>query len=223
MASQDQWNAVDRLFTGTMLGDTSLFDAALQLADEAGLPQINVAPNQGKFLTVLALATGASRILEVGTLGGYSTLWLAHGLPEDGRIVTLEREARHAAVAREVFAMAGIGHAVEIREGVALETLKEMVAAGEEPFDLVFLDADKASLPEYLVWSLKLSRPGTVIVADNVVRGGEIVNEDTTNPDVRGARRYLELAGADPRLETTAMQTVGAKGYDGFAISVVMG
>lgn len=222
-SNQERWTDIDTYFSKTLHGDTSVLDAALQASDEAGLPQINVAPNQGKFLTVLALATGASRILEIGTLGGYSTIWLAHGLPEDGRIVTLEVNEHHADVARKNFEHAGIADAIDIRVGKATDSLKALVDEGAEPFDLIFLDADKASLPEYLVWSLKLARPGTVIVADNVVRHGEVINPDTTDANVQGVQRYLELAGNDPRLETTAIQTVGSKGYDGFAISVVMG
>lgn len=219
--SQEQWTAVDRYFTDTLRAKDEILDAVLARSDAAGLPQINVAPNQGKFLMLMTRMIGARRILEVGTLGGYSTIWLGRGLPSSGHIDTLEANPEHADVARDNIRHAGLEDLVEIHVGMALETLKHLVLLRTLPYDLIFLDADKAGLPDYLQWSLELSHTGTVIIADNVVRRGEVSNPDTADEDVRGAQRYLEIAGADPRLESTAIQTVGSKGYDGFAISVV--
>jgi predicted O-methyltransferase YrrM len=221
--SQDQWTAVDTHFSRVLHTGDDVLDAALAASDAAGLPQINVTSNQGKFLMLLARMTDARRILEIGTLGGYSTIWLGRGIPGDGRIVTLELVQKHADVAQRNLERAGLDAITEIRVGKATDSLRQLIDDGTEPFDLVFIDADKASLPDYLEGSLRLSRPGTVIIADNVVRRGEVANPDTTDSDVRGVQRYLELVGADPRLESTAIQTVGAKGYDGFAISLVVG
>jgi predicted O-methyltransferase YrrM len=221
--SQQLWTAVDDYFSDQLVPSDTVLDDTLRASDEAGLPAINVAANQGKLLMLLAQIRGARSILEIGTLGGYSTIWLGRALPADGRLVTLESRPSHAEVARANLERAGLSGIVDVRLGNALQTLAKLVDEGAGPFDFVFLDADKANLPGYLEWSLKLSRPGTVIVADNVVRGGHVTDPDSSSADVRGVRRYLEMASTDPRLDSTAIQTVGSKGYDGFSISVVTG
>jgi len=193
-------------------------DLALAASTEAGLPAINVAPNQGKFLSLLASIQGAKNILEIGTLGGYSTIWLARALPKDGRLVTLELDPKHAGVARSNLARAGLGELVSIRVGPALETLPQLAAEGLPPFDFVFIDADKQSIPEYFEWALKLTRVGSVIVVDNVVRKGAVIDQATTDPNVQGVRRFNELLAKTSRVSATAVQTVGSKGYDGFAL-----
>jgi predicted O-methyltransferase YrrM len=219
--SQDQWTAIDRYFTDHLLDDDAALDAALSTSDKAGLPHINVAPNQGKLLMLMAMATGAKRVLEIGTLGGYSTIWLGRGIPSNGHIDTLEFNPEHAEVAAGNIHTAGLQDTVEIHVGRALDTMKHLVRQETEPYDLIFIDADKTSLPDYLEWSLRLSRPGTVIIADNVVRNGRVTDSTTTDPDVLGVQRFINLVAAHPQLETTAIQTVGSKGYDGFAMSVV--
>ncbi len=186
------------------------------------MPSIDVPPLLGKFLDVMIRIACARRVLEIGTLGGYSTIWMARALPPDGRLITLELESKHAEIARANLQAAGVLDRVDIRVGPAIDSLRALQDSGAAPFDLIFLDADKQSLPEYLEWSLKLSRPGTVIIADNVVRDGKVVDPDTTDPQVRGAQRFLELAAKESRLSTTAIPTVGARGYDGFSISVVL-
>lgn len=221
--NEQQWTAIDDFFVDKLHLDDDALTAALQASKDAGLPDISVAPNQGKFLMILAMVQGARRVLEVGTLGGYSTIWLGRGLPEDGQIVTLEYAQKHADVARKNIDNAGLGAMVDIRVGKAVDMLGQLVDEGTEPFDLVFLDADKAGLPDYLEWSLKLSRPGTVIIADNVTRHGEVINDANSDPDVLGVRQYLDMAGRSSRLESTAIQTTGVKGADGFAISLVKG
>jgi predicted O-methyltransferase YrrM len=219
--SENQWTNVDEYFVGLFLPTDTALDAAVTRSADADLPAIAVAPNQGKLLQLLATVQGARRILEVGTLGGYSTIWLARALPDDGELVTLELEPRHAAVARENLDSAGFGDMVEIRIGPAATSLQELVNERGEPFDFIFIDANKDGYPKYLELSLQLSRPGTVIVADNVVRGGEVINASSTDELVQGVRRFLEMAAANGRIEGTAIQTVGSKGYDGFAILVV--
>jgi predicted O-methyltransferase YrrM len=204
-------------------GADAALEAALAANAAAGLPGIDVAPNQGMLLELLARIQGASSILELGTLGGYSTIWLARALPPGGRLVTLESVQRHADVARENIARAGFADVVELRVGAALETLPQLVAEGYGPFDMIFLDANKDNYPEYFTWALELSRPGTLIVADNVVRGGRVADPDNDNPYVAGARRFIELVGAEPRVTATTIQTVGSKGYDGFTLAVVNG
>ncbi len=221
------WTAVDRYICEHLLPEDLVLDAALQASDAAGLPPIAITPNQGRLMELLARVHGARRILELGTLGGYSTIWLARALPPDGRLVTLEADPHFAEVARANIAHAGLAGVVELRVGAALETLPELAAAGE-CFDLIFIDADKRNNPGYLDWSLKLSRPGTLIVADNVVRDGAILDADAEDPlggkgSVQGIRRFYELLAAEPRLDATAIQTVGAKGYDGFALALVTG
>ncbi len=225
--TQEKWTAVDRYICEHLLPEDPVLDAALQASDAAGLPPIAITPNQGRLMELLARIHGARRILELGTLGGYSTIWLARALPPDGRLVTLEADPHYAEVAQANIAHAGLAGVVELRVGPALETLPELAAAGE-CFDLIFIDADKRNNPGYLEWSLKLSRPGTLIVADNVVRDGAILDADAEDPlggkgSVQGIRRFYELLAAEPRLDATAIQTVGAKGYDGFALALVTG
>jgi predicted O-methyltransferase YrrM len=219
--STEQWTGVDEYLVKTF----SLSDAALQetLARSvaAQLPPINVAPNQGKLLELLAKMQRSRRILEIGTLGGYSTIWLARALPSDGRLVTLELEPMHAEVARKNIDGAGLGPLVDIRVGSAATSLQHLIDDGAEPFDFIFIDADKEGYPKYLELSLQLSRTGTVIVADNVVRDGEVVNPSSPDERVQGVREFLKLAAASDRIEGTAVQTVGSKGYDGFALLVV--
>jgi predicted O-methyltransferase YrrM len=223
LMSQEQWNAVDRYFTDQLAPADDALSAALAASDSAGLPAINVAPNQGKLLHLLARVQGARTILEIGTLGGYSSIWLARALPEDGRLISLEFDPTHAEVARGNLARAGLGKIAEVRTGPALETLPELLAEGAGPFDFVFVDADKPNNPHYLEWALKLTRPGSVIVVDNVVRGGTIADPDSTDPTVLGTRRMIEQMAENPRLSATAVQTVGVKGYDGFALARVLG
>ncbi|GJG87422.1 O-methyltransferase [Gemmatimonadetes bacterium T265] len=216
------WRAVDALVDGLFVAEDPALAGALVLSAEAGLPAIHVAPAQGKFLQLLARLVGARRVLEIGTLGGYSTIWLARALPAGGRVVTLEAEPTHAAVARANFARAGLADVVELREGPALDTLPAVEADGLGPFDLVFIDADKPSAPEYVAWAVRLARRGAVIVLDNVVRGGAVADPHSPDPRVQGVRRAMELLAADPRVDATALQTVGGKGYDGFALAVVI-
>ena len=223
MPDDPRWTAVDRYLTDLLVPPDPAFDEALRASAAAGLPPIHVSANQGKLLMVLAMATGASRILEIGTLGGYSTIWLARALPKDGtgRVVTLEAVEKHAQVARANLARAGVSDRVEVLVGRALDTLPQLAAAGRGPFDLIFIDADKTGYTDYLDWSLRLSRPGTLIVADNVVRKGAVVDANSADENVRGVRRFLDRLAAEPRLSATAIQMVGSKGYDGFAIAVV--
>ena len=222
--TQELWTAVDRYICDHLLPEDPALDAALRKSDAAGLPAIAITPNQGRMLALLVRIHGARRILELGTLGGYSTIWLARALPPGGSLVTLEANPDYAALALENIAGAGLGEIVQLRVGPALETLPVLAAEGE-PFDLIFIDADKQNYPGYLEWSLKLSRPGTLIVADNIVRGGAILDADAEDPRgdgvVRGVRRFYELLAAEPRLSATAIQTVGAKGHDGFALALV--
>ena len=223
MSSQERWEAVDAYLEGSFIGDDPVLAYAQTASDEAGLPPIAVAPTQGKMLQILALAIGARSILEIGTLGGYSTIWLARGLAPGGRLVTLELDPKHAKIARGNLDQAGVSEVVDIRVGPAVEALAQLVDEGSEPFDLVFIDADKASYPEYLDWSLRLTRPGSLIVADNVVRNGGVIDPDNDDINVQGARRFNELVSQDPRVIATAIQTVGVKGWDGFSLALVAG
>jgi predicted O-methyltransferase YrrM len=216
---QEQWSEVDSYLAELLVPTDDALEGALKASAEAGLPPINVAPNQGRLLQLVALIAGARNILEIGTLGGYSTIWLARALPAGGRLVTLEFDPRHAEVARANLDRAGVGEMVEIRVGRALDTLPRLADESRDPFDLVFIDADKPSTPEYVRWAVRLSRPGTVIIVDNVVRGGGVVDPDG-GPDALGVRAALEVLAQDSRLSATAVQTVGVKGYDGFAIAV---
>lgn len=217
----EQWTAVDRYFTQRLAGSDAALDAALAASAAAGLPEIQVSANQGKLLHLLARIQGARAILELGTLGAYSTIWLARALPEGGRLITLEADPKHAEVARANIARAGLDAVVELRLGPALETLPRIEAEGCGPFDMIFLDADKPGYPDYLPWLMRLSRRGTLIIADNVVRDGAVIDPDSADPKVQGVRRFNDLLAAEPRLCATAIQTVGSKGYDGFAIAIV--
>jgi len=219
--SLDRWTAVDRYFSEQLSLSDPALDAAMAANKSAKLPAIDVAPNQGKLLQLLAQLAGARRILEIGTLGGYSTIWLARALPADGRLITLEFSPKHAEVASANIARAGLSDLVEIRIGAALDTLPKLQTEIAEPFDLIFIDADKPNNSEYLRWAIKLSRPGTLIVIDNVVRDGAVIDAASTDKDVQGARHLFELLADEPRLSSTAIQTVGVKGYDGFAFALV--
>ena len=217
--NQQRFDEVDEYLDALFVGDDPALDPTLSSLADAGMPQISVSPTQGRFLTVLARACGAARILELGTLAGYSTICLARGLPDDGRLVSLEYDARYADVARANVEQAGLSSVVEIRVGPALDSLPAL--ANEPPFDLVFIDADKVSYPEYLDWAIRLSRPGALLVADNVVRDGEVLNPDSADGNVPAIRRFNELLAADDRVEATVLQLVGSKGYDGMAFAVV--
>ena len=219
--SQDRWTAVDRYLTDLVVRPALALQEAEADSARSGLPAIQVTAPQGKLLHLLAQLMGAARILEIGTLGGYSTLWLASALPPGGRIVTLEIDPRCAEVARRSLTRAGLAHQVDLRVGPALATLPRLAEEGAGPFDLVFIDADKAEYPEYLRWSLALTRPGSLLVGDNVVRDGAILDADSADPRVQGARRFHEGVGADRRLCATVIQTVGSKGYDGLTLALV--
>jgi predicted O-methyltransferase YrrM len=221
--SQEQWTAVDQYITDMLLTNDPVLDAALQASNDAGLPQIQVAPNQGKLISVLAQSIGAKTILEIGTLGGYSTIWLARALPAGGSLITLELDPKHAEVARANLARAGLADKTEVRLGKAVDSLAQLAAEGRPPFDLVFIDADKASLAEYFTWSMKLTHPGSMIIIDNVVRNGGVVDPNSTDVNVQGVRRFNEVLKAEKRVTATAIQTVGSKGYDGLAIALVTG
>ncbi len=221
MMTEQLWTAVDRYFRDLLVPPDAALDSALAAGAAAGLPPFNVSPLQGKLLHLIARIQGARAILEIGTLGGYSTIWLARALPPEGRLITLETDPACVKVARANIERAGLAGRVEIRQGRALDLLPQLAAEGRGPFDLIFLDADKQGNPDYFPWALKLSRRGSVIIADNVVRGGAVADGAGGDPDVRGTRRFLELAAAEPRVSATAVQTVGEKGYDGFAIALV--
>ncbi|MCQ6553603.1 O-methyltransferase [Streptomyces sp. C10-9-1] len=218
----DQWNPVDDYLGELLVGPDEVLDEALAASEAAGLPSIAVAPNQGKLLNLLARVRGARTVLEIGTLGGYSTIWLARALPEDGRMISLEYDARHAEVARANLARAGLDHVAEVRTGAALDLLPRIEKEpGAGPFDLVFIDADKVSNAAYVEWALRLSRPGSVIVVDNVVRGGAVADAESADPAVVGTRRMFDLVAREPRLDATAFQTVGSKGWDGLLVALV--
>lgn len=218
--SQELWTAVDSYLCRTLVPSDEALDAALRASEDAKLPSIQVAPNQGKLLAILAQSIGARAILEVGTLGGYSTIWLARALPADGKLITLEIDPKHASVAQENITRAGLGGIVEIRLGSALETLPKAAAEGHI-FDFVFIDADKASTTEYFQWALKMSHPGSLIVVDNIVRKGGVTDPESTDASVKGIQRFIETFKDDPRVTMTGLQTVGSKGYDGFALALV--
>jgi predicted O-methyltransferase YrrM len=219
--SEPLWNAVDQYLCDMLVPSDAALDAALTSSVAAGLPAINVAPNQGKLLQILAMLRGARRILEIGTLGGYSTIWLARALPEDGRVISLELDPRHAEVARANLATAGVADRVEVRVGPALDSLARLAKEQAEPFDLTFIDADKPSNADYFQWAVSLSRPGGVIIVDNVVRNGQVADMSNTDPAVVGTRRLLDAIAAEPRVVATAIQTLGSKGHDGFALAMV--
>ena len=223
MSESQVWDAVDAYFTAHLAPDDEVTEAALRDSEAAGLPPVNVTANQGKLLQLLAEIQGARSILEIGTLGGYSTIWLARALPADGRLISLEYNPRHAEVAVRNIARAGLDKLVEVRVGAALDSLPLLADENPPPFDLVFIDADKANNANYLEWALRLTSTGSLIVVDNVVRGGRVVAVDSgAGDDVRGTRAAIELIGSHPRLSGTAIQTVGAKGYDGFAVARVL-
>lgn len=216
------WNEVDRYFTERLGLEDDALAAAQRDCQSAGLPPISVSAPQGKLLQLLALAIGARNILEIGTLGGYSAIWMARALPEGGRLVSLELDARHAEVAARNLERAGVAAKVSVRVGPAIETLPKLEHEGAGPFDLVFIDADKPSNPQYVEWAVRLARPGALIVLDNVVRAGKVIVEDSSDPTVQGVRRAMDVLAGDARLSVTAIQTVGTKGHDGFALALVL-
>jgi predicted O-methyltransferase YrrM len=219
--SEQRWTAVDEYLGELLLPGDPVLAAALAASAAAGLPAIQVSPLQGKLLCLLAQAQRASAILEIGTLGGYSTIWLARALPSEGRLVTLELDPAHAVVANANFAAAGVASQVELRLGPALDSLRALAAEHRGPFDFIFIDAEKTGYPEYFSWALRLARRGTLIVADNVVREGAIADPASADPDVQAVQRLLAQMAAEPRVKSTVLQTVGVKGYDGFAIALV--
>jgi predicted O-methyltransferase YrrM len=221
--TQDQWTAVDHYITDLFVPPDPVLDAALEAAADAGLPPIHVAPNQGKLLAILAQSIGARSVLEIGTLGGYSTIWLARALPPGGVVITLEADPKHAEVARANLARAGMAEVVEVRVGQALETLPQLAAEGRGPFDLVFVDADKPNTAAYFRWAIELTRRGSLIVTDNVVRNGAVADANSDDPNVQGVQRFNAALAAEPRVTATVIQTVGSKGYDGLAIALVTG
>jgi predicted O-methyltransferase YrrM len=218
----EKWTAVDRYITDLLVPGDAALEQALADSAAADLPAINVTPNLGKLLWMLAKIQGARRILEIGTLGGYSTIWLARALPSDGKLVTLEIDPKNAEIARSNIARAGLSAVVDLRLGKAIDSLAQLAKDKPEPFDLVFIDADKPSNPDYFTWALKLTRPGSIIIVDNVVRDGEVINAASKDRSVQGVRRLNEMLAAEPRVSATALQTVGSKGYDGFAIALVV-
>ena len=223
MNDQDLWPAVDRYLTDKLVPPDEALEAALAASEAAGLPAINVSPNQGKMLELLARAVGARKILEIGTLGGYSTIWLARALPEDGEMITLEREEKHAVVARRNLARAGLAERVTVCVGPASVSLGELAGRAAGPYDFIFIDADKENYAEYFCWAVQLARKGTLIVADNVVRKGAVADPACDEARVRGVQQFFDAVAAEKRVSATAVQTVGSKGYDGFALAVVAG
>jgi predicted O-methyltransferase YrrM len=219
--TEELWTAVDGYLGNLLVSADPALETALAASAAAGLPAINVSPVQGKLLHLLARAIGARNVLEIGTLGGYSTIWLARALPDGGRVISLEADPKHAEVARANIARAELDTRIEVRLGMALDLLPALAAEGGNPFDFIFIDADKPNNAAYFDWALKLSRPGSIIVVDNVVRGGDVIAADSDSPTVQGVRRFLERLAAEPRVSATAVQTVGGKGYDGFAIALV--
>ncbi len=220
--SRERWTAVDDYASSLFEPHDDVLEAALAASRRANLPSINVSAAQGRFLHLFARAIGARQVLEIGTLGGYSTIWLARALPAGGQVVTLEVDPKHADVARANFARAGLTDAIDLRLGPALDTLPALVAAGRGPFDLVFIDAHKPEYADYLTWALQLSRPGTVLIADNIVRDGAVADGASSDVNVQGVRRFNEQLAADPRVSAAIVQTVGSKGYDGFAFALVI-
>jgi predicted O-methyltransferase YrrM len=223
LEGQALWSAVDDYIANALIEPDAALAATLKASEAAGLPPIAVTPQQGKFLQLLLRLAGARSVLELGTLAGYSTIWLARALPPGGRLITLEANAQYAEIAQRNIAAAGLADVVQLRVGPALQTLPELAAAG--PFDVIFIDADKNNYPGYFEWALKLSRPGTLLIGDNVVRGGAILDPAASDPSgpgiVQGVRGFYELLAAEPRVDATAIQTVGGKGYDGFVLGIV--
>jgi predicted O-methyltransferase YrrM len=220
--TQELWTAVDQYINSTLIASDPILEAALRASTEAGLPSIQVSPPQGKLLHLLARSINARHILEIGTLGGYSTIWLARALPAGGRLLTLEADTKHLEVSRANFVRAGLTEKIEQRLGLALETLPRIAEERREPFDLIFIDANKSTMAEYFDWALKLSRPGSMIIADNVIRDGGVIDAASKDADVEGVRRFNERVGTEPRVSATEIQTVGSKGYDGFALVLVL-
>ncbi|MEK4185810.1 MULTISPECIES: O-methyltransferase [Paenibacillus] len=215
------WDKVDQYITERLIPQDSVLEEVLVTNQQAGLPPFDVSPSQGKFLNLLVQMKGARRILEIGTLGGYSTIWMARALPSDGQIVTLELDPIHAQVAKANLSLAEVDHLVELRVGDALEQLSQMKQEGVEPFDFIFIDADKPNNPNYLKWALQFSQPGSVILGDNVIREGEVINENSEDARVVGVREFYDLLAEESRISATAIQTVGSKGYDGFVLGIV--
>lgn len=218
---QQQWSAVDNYLISSLIPQDEVLRQVLENNLRAGLPEHDVAANQGQLLALLVRMVQARRVLEIGTLGAYSSIWMARALPEDGKLITLEADPLHARVARENITLAGLNERIVLREGPALETLAEL--GDDAPFDLIFIDADKPNNPHYLEWALRYSRPGTLIIGDNVVRDGEVAEPQSGDPRVQGVRRFIEMMGNNPRLTATALQTVGVKGWDGFTLAIVNG
>jgi predicted O-methyltransferase YrrM len=221
--TQDLWTSVDNYITDTLFARDEVLESAVAASDAAGLPSIQVSAAQGRLLEIIVRIHRAKRILEVGTLGGYSTIWMARALPDDGRLVTIEIDQKHADVARSNIQRAGLAHKVEILVGNARDLLPGLAQRGDEPLDISFIDADKPSIPTYFEWALRMSRPGSLIIVDNVVREGAVVDAISEDPAVQGVRRLNEMMAADPRITSTVIQTVGVKGYDGFSIALVAG
>jgi predicted O-methyltransferase YrrM len=221
--AEELWAAVDTYICNLLVPADAMLTAGLKAAEAAGLPQIAVSATQGKLLYLLARLQGAHNILEIGTLGGYSTTWLARALPANGRLITLELDPKHAEVASKNLALAGQFEKVEIRVGKALDSLPKLVAESRGPFDLIFIDADKQNIPAYFEWALKLSRPGTLVIVDNIIRDGKVIDASSTDSNIQGVRRFNEMLAAEPRASATEIQTVGSKGYDGFALVIVDG
>lgn len=220
--SQELWTDVEHYVDGLLIPSDPVLDAAVAAAEAAGLPEIAVTPSQGKLLYLLARMQRARRILEIGTLAGYSAIWLARALPEDGSLVTLELDRTHCEVARANIARADLSAVVDLREGRALDSLQEIAAEGLDPFDFVFIDADKENTADYFAWALRLTRPGSIVVVDNVIREGDVANANSTDERVQGIRRFNEALAADSRVTATTIQTVGSKGYDGFTLALVV-
>ncbi|RVU60210.1 methyltransferase [Bacillus thuringiensis] len=221
MSTIEKWTAVDQYVSDILIPKDSTLEEVLQTNATANLPAHDVSPTQGMFLQLLVQIQGARNILEIGTLGGYSTIWLARSLPPEGRVVTLEANEKHADIARSNIERANLNDRIEVRTGFALDSLKQIENEKYEPFDFIFIDADKQNNPAYFEWALKLSRPGTVIIGGNVVREGEVIDNTSNDPRVQGIRRFYELIATEPRVSATALQTVGSKGYDGFIMAVV--
>ena len=221
--TQELWTSVDDYISNLFVPFDAVMQEALATSEAAGLPSISVAPNEGKLLMLLAQICGARKILEIGTLGGYSTIWLARGITSGGTLITLEASAKHAEIARINIARAGLTDVIEVRVGSALDTLPQLVAEDRGPFDLIFIDANKDNYPEYFAWALKLSRRGSLIVADNVIRDGEVLDSTSNDPRIQGTRRFNQLLADELRVRATVIQTVGRKGHDGIAIAVVVG
>jgi predicted O-methyltransferase YrrM len=219
--TRELWTAVDAYIEQNLISRDPVLEETRKANADAGLPAIDVSPTQGKFLYLVARIQGAIRILEIGTLGGYSTIWLARALPPEGKLITLEVNPKHAEIAKKNIARACLSSLIEQRIGPALDSLAQLHAENTRPFDLIFVDADKANNPNYLDWALRLSHPGSIIITDNVIREGGILNADSSDPDIQGTRRFFEKLGSNPSLEATALQTVGSKKHDGFALAMV--